>query len=181
MEKETDLIKDNIIKDRRRRYLYLSKDRQSGLQVMESELPKFTILKKMSLWAVLVFIIPFGIFKLSLTLSLGLALAVYFAGTLYFNLVVLKNRTSIALTPTELTKLDREDLIKAERSNSLSEVLVPLFVVLIIVSRAIDPKAPLTGADTTIAKLAIAFLTAYAVYLFPTYLKHRKRYKQFKK
>ena len=53
--KETDLIKDNIIKDRRRRYLYLSKDRTSGVQVMEQELAKFALLKKMSMWPLLVF------------------------------------------------------------------------------------------------------------------------------
>lgn len=177
MDKETDLIKDNIIKDRRRRYLYLSKDRKTGLQIMEQELPRVTILKKMSMWALLVFIVPFGIFKQSLTLSLALAMIVYFAGTLYLRLIVLKNRNEITLTETELNKLNQPAIIKAERSNLLSEILIPTLVVLIIISRALDVKSPLSSMDATVAKIVSAALIAYSVYLLPSYFKLRKRYK----
>lgn len=176
--KETDLIKDNIIKDRRRRYLYLSKDRTSGVQVMEQELAKFTLLKKMSMWALLIFLIPFGILKQSLSVSLIIGLSVYVAGTLYFHLLVLKDRTEIKLTQTEFDKLNSPELIKAERNNILGEILIPLLVVLILFSRALDLKNPITELEMTITKISIAALIGLAAYQVPSYMKFRKRYKE---
>ena len=177
MDKELDLIKDNILKDRRRRYLYLSKDRKSGLQIMEPELALISILKKMPMWAVLVFIIPFGIFKLSLTMSLLIAGLVLLLGTLYFHLIVLKNRHVVELTQSEFDKLNKPEFIKAQKSNALSELLIPIFLILIVVSRALDVKAPLSPLDLTVAKVSIALFAAYSVYIIPKYLKFSKEYK----
>lgn len=176
--RETDLIKDNIIKDRRRRYLYLSKDRTSGVQVMEQELGKFTLLKKMSMWALLIFLIPFGILKQSLSVSLIIGLSVYVAGTLYFHLLVLKDRTEIKLTQTEFDKLNSPELIKAERNNILGEIMIPLLVILILFSRALDIKNPITDFEMTVTKLCIAALLGLAAYKVPSYMKFRKRYKE---
>lgn len=178
MQKETDLIKDNILKDRRRRYLYLSKDHKSGLQLQESELPKFSILGKMSMWSVMIFIIPFGIFKLSLTLSFSIALITYLAGTLYFKIVVLKDRNAIELTETELKKLKDPELIKAQKSAALSEILIPIFLILIIVSRLLDIKSPVSDLDMNVGRFAMAAFAAYSAYLTPKYLKLRKASKK---
>lgn len=175
-DRDIELIKQNVLRDRRRRYLYLSKDLSSGLQIFENELKKIAIAKNTYLWAMMAFIVPFGIFRQAIIPSALLAVFIYIVGQSYLNFVFLKNRTEVKLTETEFNNLNHPDMLKARRNHQFSLILIPLLIMLIIFSMMYDEKTPLVGMDIMIAKLGMAVMFAIAAMCVPKFLKLFKEY-----
>ena len=179
-DRDIELIKQNISRDRRRRYLYLNKDNTSGLQIFENELKKMAIVKNTYLWAMMAFILPFGIFRQAIIPSALLAIAIFVIGQAYLKFIFLKNRTEVKLTETEFNNLNNPEMLKARRNHQFSLILIPLLMLLIIFSMMYDEKTPLVGFDQTFAKFAMAVMFATSGMGFPKFLELHKLYKKYK-
>ena len=65
MEQETlQNLQNNVIKDHRRRLLYVDKKKQEGLQIVAGDMKKVGLYSARALYALMIFLVLFGIFKI---------------------------------------------------------------------------------------------------------------------
>lgn len=173
-KREIELIKQNIFKDRRRRYLYLSKDYTSGLQINEHELKLYSTLKSAYLIALLLFLALFAIFRQSLVLSTLLSAAIMIGASLYLKLVFLNNRNEIKLSEMDQERAHAPEFLKALESHNLTKVILPIGLGLIVFLRLLEANNPLPKLDYELARFLVLFSITYAMMYVPQYLRSRK-------
>lgn len=179
-KREIELVKQNILKDRRRRLLYLNPEMTEGKHIMEQDMKFFSTLKNGSLIGLLIFLVLFGILAQSLTLSLGIMLFLMIGSYLYLNFVFLPKRKTIKLAEQDIEKTKSYDFIKALEANRLSQIIIVLVLALMIFMRLLDTKKPLVGFDFQLARFCIIYLFTYAAVLMPKFIRLRKQKKTVK-
>lgn len=174
-KREIELAKQNILKDRRRRLLYLSPDKKTGHHIPESDMRLFSTLKNSNLIGLLVFLLIFGILGKSIILGLGLMVLIIGIAQAYLKFVFLKNKPVIKLAEQDIQKIQSVDYIKAMEANKLSQIIILVVLALMVILRAIDPVNPLVGLDSDAARLSIVVFMTYAAVLVPGYFRLRKQ------
>lgn len=134
MKEHIDLLRSNMLRDRRRRYLYLTPDKKQGYQIMEFELKFMHYYTSRHLFGIMIFLIPFGIFRVNAFISVGLAAAVLLALEIYFRVFFLKNRPKLDLTEKELDLINSLDGLDIMRSEALTRALMSILLVFIMFS-----------------------------------------------
>lgn len=177
-DQDLQLFKDGVIKDRRRRYLYLSKDKSTGKHIPERDLKKFNLLKSNQLLALLVFIVPYGIFRLDLVYSALAAIAVYGAMWFYLEFVLMKNYQVIKVVDADLEKTESLPYQESLQANALVNFMVSLSVLAIIIINQIQD-----GFNLMYGLFAIVLMIVVAGYMVlqgRDLLIYRKRVKALK-
>lgn len=174
-KKEIELAKQNILKDRRRRLLYLSPDKKTGQHIPESDMRLFSILKNSNLIGLLVFLLIFGILSKSIIIGLGLMLLIMGLAQAYLKFVFLTKRPVIKLAEQDLQKIQSLDYVRAIESNRMSQIIILVVLSLMVILRAMDTINPLVGLDLQAARLSIVVFITYAAVLLPGYFRLRKQ------
>lgn len=134
MLESIDLLRSNMIRDRRRRYLYLKSNKKEGYQIMEFELKFMHYYTSRHLFGTMIFLVPFGIFKINTFISVALTLAFVLGLEIYFRFFFLKNRPVLDLTEKELKLIESLEALDIMRSEALSRALMSLLMVFIMFS-----------------------------------------------
>lgn len=177
-KREIELAKQNIFKDRRRRLLYLNKEKTEGHHISDNDMRLFSTLKNGDLIALLIFLVIFGIFGQNLILALGFLVGISLVATLILNLVFLPKRNMIKLNETDLKRLQSHDFLKALEAGELSKIIIFVVLSLMILLRFMDTNKPLTGLEFEVARFSVIFFITYAATKLPGYLRLRKARKQ---
>lgn len=172
-----DYLKMNMIKDRRSRLLYLINNNKEGYQIMEYEMTFMNLYTSRFLFALMVFLVPFGMFKKNILLSVGLAFLVIAGFEVYFRLFFIKNRPIIKLTEKEFAIMHSDTGHKALRSQKFNHALIFIFVVLILFSSLIDPNLTLKTYEKFLTQFLMAVTFVYSFKTWTDYfkLKSKKR------
>lgn len=173
-KREIELAKQNILKDRRRRLIYLNKEKNGGKHVLETEMRLFSTLKNGYLIGLLVFLIVFGIAGQSILIALGLMLAIAGGAQLYLSYVFLPKRKDIKLNEVDIDKIHSHDFIKALEANKISQIIILVVLSLMIFLRMMDMSKPLVGLELEVARYSMIFFVTFAAVLLPSYYRYRK-------
>ena len=176
-KREIELAKQNILKDRRRRLLYLNSDRTEGHHIQDTDMRFLSTLKNGDLIGLLIFLVLFGIMGQSLVISLAVLVAVSLTATIILNYVFLSKRPIIKLNAVDIAKTKTTDYLKALESNQFSKIIIMVVLALMILLRFMDPNKPLVGLEFEVARFSILFFMTYAAVLVPTYFRLRKQRK----
>lgn len=170
-----DYLKMNMIKDRRSRLLYLINNNTEGYQIMEYEMTFMNLYTSRFLFALMIFLIPFGMFKKNILLSLGLAILVIAGFEIYFRFFFIKNRPIIKLTEKEFDIMNSKSGRKALSSERFTHGLVTVFVVLILFSSLIDPANTLKTYEKFSTQVLMVAFTVYSAKNWIAYFKIKKQ------
>ncbi len=179
-KREIELAKQNILKDRRRRLVYINQDRVSGQHITESDMKLYSFLKNSNLIGLLVFLLIFGIFGKSIILGLSLMFAIILVAHLYLRFAFLPKRPTVKLGDADFQKMESRDYLKAIEANKFSHIMILIVLALMVLLRFMDQNAPLTGLEFETGRIAIIFFATLAAIQVPDYLKVRKARKQAK-
>lgn len=167
-------LRNNIIKDHRRRYLFVDKKKQEGLQVMPADMKKVAMYSARSLYALMTFLVLFGIFKLRFVLAITAAAVTYGALELYFRFIFLKNLNSVKIRDEEFAIFDSIEAHEDNKSDAFIRIFLPLLIMLVVFSVIFDPQVNDNPIDMNLMKLAIVILPVYAAQNSVKYLHERK-------
>ena len=170
-----DYLKMNMIKDRRSRLLYLINNNQEGYQIMEYEMTFMNLYTSRFLFALMVFLIPFGMFKKNILLSVGLGAIVIAGFEIYFRFFFIKNRPILKLTEKEEAVINSEVGQKAFTSQKFTHALISFFVMLILFSSLIDPKLMLKTYEKFLTQFLMAVAFVYSFKSWTDYFKLKKK------
>lgn len=179
-KREIELAKQNILKDRRRRFLYLNKDKTEGYHITENDMRIFTLLKNANLVGLLLFLVTFGILNQSIIIGLALMALVIAGAHFYLTLVFLPKRKVIKLNDVDQQKVQSYDFLKALEAHQMSHVLILIVLAAMVFMRLLDRVKPLTGLDLEVARYSTIFFMTYAAIMVPGYLRIRKQRKAAK-
>ncbi len=175
MDKETlQLFRNNIIKDHRRRYLFVIKGEQSGYQVMEREMKFVNTYSAKGLYALLVFLMLFGILKQRFVFALLASAAVYLGISLYFKFIFLKDRNTLKIRDEEYKLMDSLAAHKEYKSEAFTHTMIPILMMFIIFSVMLQPEKNNNPIDQNLMKLGLAVLPVYSIQNLFKYIKERK-------
>lgn len=173
-KREIELAKQNILKDRRRRLLYINTDQTSGQHIPDSDMKIYSTLKNSNLIGLLIFLLIFGIFGQSITLAMLIMVSIIVVANAYLMFVFLPKRSTIKLNQADINKMNSVDFLKAREANTFSQITILFVLSLMILLRLFDVNKPLTGLDLQVARFGTIFLMTYAAVLVPRLFKIRK-------
>ncbi|MEG0327588.1 MAG: hypothetical protein RR565_05935 [Erysipelothrix sp.] len=177
---DEDLIKMNIFKDKRRRMLYLIKGKQEGYHLQESDLKILNLLDGRKLWAIMIFVVMMGIFKLPILWCIAAPLVVYLAMAMYFRFVFLKDRNIVKISDADFERMESPKMVEASNSDNLLFTLIPLFGVLIVILTTNDPKNSIDAIDTIFYYIADVILLSISFFYGSRYFKIKRKLKALK-
>lgn len=181
MEEETlRNLRNNIIKDHRRRLLYVDKTDQKGYQITAEDMKKVGLYSARNLYALMIFLVLFGIFKLRFIYGLGAAILVYGALEVYFRFIFLKDKNKIKIRDQEYSIFSSLDAQEEKRSEAIVRIVIPLLLMVVMFSVLVDPQVNDNPIDLNLMKIAIVVLPVYAVQNTMKYFQQRKIIKEIK-
>ncbi|CAM3657581.1 hypothetical protein ERUR111494_05510 [Erysipelothrix urinaevulpis] len=181
-KEEIQQLRNNLIKDHRRRMLYLIKGEQAGYHMNESDLKFVSIYEAKELYSLLIFLVTFGILKQKFILAVGIVVLLNIAIYIYFNKFFLSDKNIIKIREQEYEKLDSLEAHEEFKADAFSKTILPLFLVIIIFSVLIKPDANNNNPiDINLMRATLVLLPVYSVQHFMKYLRERKIVKGMKK
>ncbi|CAM2796040.1 hypothetical protein [Erysipelothrix tonsillarum] len=175
---DEELFKMDMIKDKRRRLLYLIKGKQEGYHIQEREMKIMNIITGRNLWVLLGFVMSYGLLRQSLLVSVVVAIVIFIAFYVYEKYFFLKERNIIKISDQDYAKLTSLSALKSKKSDVGSYVVVPLLVILILVTRNMDGRFTPTEYDLGLMYIGIAVLLVISIYYAIQFLKLRKQIKE---
>ena len=169
-----------MIKDHRRRLLFVNKKEQEGYQVQPSDMKKVGLYSARHLYALMVFLILFGILKQRFVLATAAAALVYGGIELYFRFLFLKDRNIVKIRDKEFAIFSSLQAHEDNKSDAFVRIFIPLLLVVVIFSVLFDPQVNDNPIDTNLMKFAILILPIYSGQNVFTYFKERKIIKELK-
>ncbi|AGN24257.1 hypothetical protein K210_03170 [Erysipelothrix rhusiopathiae SY1027] len=80
---DEELFKMNMLKDKRRRLLYIIKGKQEGYHILEREMKVMNIITGRNLWVLLGFVMSYGLLRQSLLVSVIVSIVIFIGFYLY--------------------------------------------------------------------------------------------------
>lgn len=173
-------LQNNVIKDHRRRLLYVDKKNQEGLQIVQGDMKKVGLYSARSLYALMIFLVLFGIFKVRFIYALGAGALIYGALELYFKFIFLKDRNKVKIRDQEFEIFDSLPAHEENRTNALVRIFLPLLLMIVIFSVIFDPQVNDNPFDMNLMKAAIVLLPVYSAQHTMKYFNERKIIKTMK-
>ena len=181
MDEETlQNLRNNVIKDHRRRLLFVDKKDQEGFQVQANELKKINFYTGRNLYALMIFLVLFGILKLRFVYGLAASAAIYIGLEIYFNYFFLKDRNKIKIRDQEYAIFSSLDAHEEKRSEAIVRIFIPLLLMIVMFSVLFDPQVNDNPIDMNLIKVAIIVLPVYGVQNVIKYFKQSKIIKTMK-
>lgn len=182
LDKETlQNLRNNVIKDHRRRLLYVDKKEQKGYQVLPSDLKKITTYTSRSLYALMLFLVIFGIFKQRFVFGVLAAGLVYGLLELYFNFIFLKDKNILNIRDKEFAIFDSLQAHEDKKSDAFVRIMLPLLLMVVMYSVFNEPLVNDNSIDLTLMKLMILVLPLYSLHNAFNYYKEGKIIKKMEK
>lgn len=176
-----ELFANNVIKDHRRRYLFVKKDQQEGYQIMPGELKKVATYGGKNLYALLAFLIIFGILKQRFIYGILASLIIYVGFIIYFKYFFLKDRNTVKIRDQEYQIFSSLEAHEEYKSQAFIRMIIPILIILVIISILIEPGKNANFIDLNLMKFSIAVLIVYMGQHAIKYFKERKTIKELKK
>ncbi|QIK70236.1 hypothetical protein G7062_08000 [Erysipelothrix sp. HDW6C] len=145
--KVDDITKYGLIKDKRRRIIWVIKGTNEGYHIPEKDMKSIPILDGKYMWALLIFVLSTGLLKWPLLVSVGLAALVYGAFELYTRFVFLKKKQILKISADDMEKTRNEDALNAQRADYFLALMLPMLMMLILISRQIEPNGGFVGYE----------------------------------
>lgn len=174
---DEELFKMNMLKDKRRRLLYIIKGKQEGYHILEREMKVMNIITGRNLWVLLGFVMSYGLLRQSLLVSVIVSIVIFIGFYLYEKFFFLKDRNIIKISDEDYSKLNSMSALKSKKTDTGSYVVVLLLVIIILLTRNVDGRYTPSEFDLWIMYIGIALLIAMSGYFAIKYLKLRKQIK----
>ncbi|AZK44186.1 MULTISPECIES: hypothetical protein [Erysipelothrix] len=171
---DEELFKMDMLKDKRRRLLYVIKGKQEGYHILEREMKIMNIITGRNLWVLLGFVLSYGLLRQSLLVSVIVSVVVFIGFYLYEKYIFLKDRNIIKISDEDYAKLNSLSALKSKKTDTGSYVIVPLLVIIILVTRNADGRFNPSEFDLWIMYIGIVLLVLMSGYFSLQYLKLRK-------
>lgn len=160
---EETLLGYGVVKDRRRRYLWVIPGTNEGYNIQERNMKYVAVESTKSIWISIVFIVSIGIIKLPIWMTSLLTFATIVGFVLFKKFYVLKDVKKIKVIDEDLAKFDSLLGLKVKRSDEIMNTLFPLLIMSMLLARSSDIGG-YTGIDGQLFYIYIAFAAALAVY-----------------
>lgn len=181
LEEETlQNLRSNIVKDHRRRLLFVDKKKQEGYQVQPSDMKKVGLYSARKLYSLMVFLVLFGILKQRFILAIIAAALVLGGLEVYFRYFFLKDRNIVKIRDQEFAIFSSLAAHEDNKSDAFIRVFLPLLLMVVTFSVLFDPQVNNNPIDINLMKVAILVLPIYSGQNLFLYFKERKIIKEMK-
>lgn len=174
-KREMDLLKANVVKDRRRRTLYIIKGTQTGYHLQENDLKVAILYGSKSLLIIFPFTLLFGVLKINLLLSLLASAAVFVAVELYFKHKTLKDKAILKINDDDMKKLTTPEYYKSKSYDILLTAVFAFFFIAMIITGTVEAQTT-SSLDWFLAIISSSALGGYLVYNLVKFFAVRKQY-----
>lgn len=176
--KDEELSRMNVIKDKRRRYLYVVKDKHAGYQLTERTLKYMNFYSNRLMVLLMVFLILFSLLHVDFLILLLILAALYGIIELVVHKWFLPRLNVIKISEDDYQKLSSLEAERLKEQDRFTHAIVALLLAFILVSATFDGTTTYMFAFEVYLMYTVAsLLGAYSIYGFIRYFKNRKLYK----